>query len=118
MASTPKNPLLIPAGDLRHVVNILEPTLSTDASGAVQTWTTFLADVRAAIDPIRGTELIRSGQDVTQTFITVTIRYVPGVTAAMRVEAHHGTYVIQSIENISERNRVLKLLCMAVAPNA
>jgi SPP1 family predicted phage head-tail adaptor len=83
----------------------------------VQTWTPLFSDVRAAIDPYRGTELIRSGQDVTQTFIIVTIRYIEGIAATMQVQAHSGTYVIQSIQNILERNRVLKLLCLGIGAN-
>lgn len=118
MATAPKDPLVLPAGELRHSITILAPTLTTDATGNVMTYTPFLTDVRAKIDPVKGLELIRSGQDISQTFITVSIRYVPGITSQMQVQAHHGLYTIRYIENVLERNRVLKLMCLALEGNS
>jgi SPP1 family predicted phage head-tail adaptor len=118
MPTNYKDPLLLPAGALRHVVTILQSTLTTDLSGVVTTWTPFVSDIRAKIEPMRGLELLRSGQDATNNYITVTIRYVPGIQAAMRVKAHDATYLIQNIENVLERNRVLKLMCLGLGENA
>jgi len=118
--ATAKNtdPCALAAGDLRHSINILAPTSYTSgASGMVPVYTTAFSGVRAKLDPVRGIELIRSGQDVSQVFITVTIRYMPGITTQMQVQAYHGTYRIQSIENVLERNRVLKLMCIGVSLN-
>lgn len=111
-----KDPLVLPAGDLRHSVTLLQQSATTDEAGSVVNWVSF-ATVRAAIDPVSGMELIRSGVDVTQTYITVKIRYIPGVTAAMRVQAANGTYVIASVENVLERNRLLKLTCVGIGAN-
>ena len=118
MATIENDPTGLAAGDLCHSITILSATASSDASGNIATYTPFLTGVRAKIDPVRGVELIRSGQDVTQTFITVTIRYVPGITSQMQVQAYHGLYSIRSIENVLERNRVLKLLCLAIGNNS
>lgn len=115
MVFTPKDPLAIEAGELRHSVTILQPSITMGTSGAQTTYTTFLSDVRAKIEAMRGTDIVKSGMQVTQTFLTVTIRYVSGITPQMQVQRHGGaTYIIQSIENVLERNRVLKLLCLDI----
>ena len=112
-----KDPLLIPAGELRHSITILQPILTSDSTGNVITYQPFLCDIRAKIDPVRGIEMIRSGQDVSLVFIQVTIRYVPGINASMQVQAQHGLYTIESVQNVLERNRVLVLMCRALSPN-
>ena len=117
MATTTKDPCSLPSGDLRHSITILGPTLTTDTTGNVVTYSPFLIDVRAKIDPVSGLELIRSGQDVSLLYIVVSIRYVPGITAKMQVQAYHGLYWIRYVENVLERNRVLKLMCTAVDGN-
>lgn len=111
-----KDPLVLPAGDLRHSVTLLQQQATTDEAGSVVNWVSF-ASVRAAIEPVSGMELIQAGVDATQTYLTLKIRYIPGVTAAMRVQATNGTYVIASVENVLERNRVLKLTCLGVGAN-
>jgi head-tail adaptor len=118
MATTPKDPCALAAGDLRHSITILGPTLTTDITGNVVTYSPFLTDVRAKIDPVSGLELIRSGQDISLVYITVSIRYVEGIKAKMQVVGYHGTYWIRYIENVLEKNRVLKLLCTAVEGNS
>jgi head-tail adaptor len=66
---------------------------------------------------MRGTDLVRSGQDTSLVFITVTIRWQPGITSAMRIQTATGTYSIQAVENVLERNRRLNLLCLALGAN-
>jgi SPP1 family predicted phage head-tail adaptor len=113
--STPKDPLALEAGDLRHSITILQPWITMGSSGAETSYTAFLSDVRAKIEPMRGTDIVKSGMTTTQTFLTVTIRYVSGITAQMQVQRQSGaTYIIQAIENVLERNRVLKLLCLDI----
>lgn len=116
--STPqyKDPLALPAGSLRHAVTILQPSFTTDASGTITTWSTFTV-VRASLDPIRGIEIIHSGQDVTNVFLTMKCRYIPGIDTTMRAQSQHGQYIIQAIENVLERNRVLVLTLLAVGQN-
>jgi SPP1 family predicted phage head-tail adaptor len=110
----------IDPGLFRHVVTIQQygPTSppTFDAAGPVLTWTTF-ATARAHIEIIKGKDVIKSGQTVTETYIVVTIRRQAGIAAKMRVVATNGTYVIQSIENVEERNRLLNLLCLGLKGN-
>lgn len=107
----------VPAGSLRYPITILDKSITTDVSGTTATYVPILS-TRANILPIRGTDMIRAGQNVTQTFITVIIRYRPGILAEMRVQAPHGLYEIQSVVNIGERNRRLELTCLALGNNA
>jgi SPP1 family predicted phage head-tail adaptor len=107
------NPLSLPAGSLRHKITFLGKTATQDASGNSVTYQpTFTT--RAKIEPIRGTDLIRSGQDTAQLYLMITLRYRAGIDSSMRVQALHGTYIIQAVNNILEANRVLELTCIAV----
>lgn len=113
MATQKPQPYELSAGELRHSITILAPTLITDSTGNVPSYSVFLSDVRAKIDPLHGLELIRSGQDISQVFIAVSIRYVPGITSQMQIQTDEGAnYTIRYIENVQQRNRVLKLICL------
>lgn len=111
----------IRAGDMRHVITLLKPRSTddegnpiTDASGAAITYVAVYKNVPAAIDPLRATDVIRSGQTVGQVTIPITIRWMPHVTADMLVQWQQGNYTIQGIINEGERNRKLVLMCLAL----
>ena len=106
----------IDPGKLVQQITILQQTQSSDISGTVAVWTP-LRTTYAAIEPVRGTDVIRSGQATTQLFLTVTIRWQLGVQPNMRVQSNSGTYVIQSIENPGERNILLILNCLGLGAN-
>jgi len=110
------DPVLIASGSLRHPVTILQSQPVQDVSGTALAWVPFL-EVRASVTPMRGTDLVRSGQDTTLLYITVGMRYQGGITSAMRVQTATGTYSIQAIENVQERNRRLNLFCLALGAN-
>lgn len=107
-------------GDLRHWVTLQQYTVSSpltfDVGGAMLSWSDF-ARVKAKLVPMRGTDVIKAGQDISKVPIAVTIRYLAGVLAKMRIVAPNGTYVIQAIENVEERNTVLVLTCLALGIN-
>lgn len=117
MATTQYNPLVLASGDLIHSITFLEKTNVIDASGNTETWASAGKVSRAKIDPMRGLELIRSGVDVTQNYITISIRYRDDVDATMRVQFESKVYLIEAIENVLERNRVLKLTCLGLGSN-
>lgn len=115
------NSITVDSAAMRHSITIQAqgPTSppSYDASGPLLTWTTFTTSL-AAIETMRGTDVIRAGQDTTQLFLTVTMWWQPGILPNMRVLSDTGsTYLIQAIENILERNRVLVLNCLGLARN-
>jgi SPP1 family predicted phage head-tail adaptor len=106
----------IDQGKMVHQITLLQQKTVTDISGAVIQWVPFVT-TWASIEPVRGSDVLRSGQATTQLFLTVTIRWQNGVQANMRVQSKHGTYVIQAIENPGERNVILILNCLALSLN-
>jgi SPP1 family predicted phage head-tail adaptor len=105
-------------GRLRRVVSIQQPTLVQGGTGAWRTtgWTAFAASVFADVDDTPGKEVIQAGQVNPQRPVTVTIRYLAGVTAEMRVLYGSRALQIVSVVNVDQRNRVLILLCLEKAP--
>jgi head-tail adaptor len=106
----------IDPGKMIHWGTILQQIASSDISGSTVVWTPLLS-TWAEIDPVRGTDVINSGQITTQLFLTVKIRWQAGPRANMRWQGLNGTYVIQSIENPGERNILLVLNCLALGAN-
>ena len=111
----------IDIGRMRHAITIQQMGTSSppvyDASGPSLTASTFTTAM-AAIETVRGTDVIRSGQATTQLFLTVGMWYQPGILPNMTVLSDNGSrYVIQSVENILEMNVVLILNCLALGSN-
>jgi len=103
-------------GERRHQVTILQQTTASDISGTVVAWAPFVT-TWAKITPMRGTDVIKGGQDTTQLFLTVNIAWQTGIQANMRVQSLNGTYVIRSIQNIQELNVELDLTCIGLGLN-
>lgn len=104
----------IEPGRLRHPITLLAPATALTAGGTEASYAPWLS-TRAAIETLRGTDTQRNGQATAQTNLLVTLRYRAGVTAAMRVQTATAVYIIQSIENVEERNKVLKLTCLKLS---
>jgi SPP1 family predicted phage head-tail adaptor len=103
-------------GKAIHRIAILKQTTVTDISGTATKWVKFV-DAWAEIKPVRGTEVLKSGQDTAQLFLTVTIYWQAGIQSNMRVQSLNGTYIIQTIENPGMRNVILILNCLALGLN-
>jgi SPP1 family predicted phage head-tail adaptor len=106
----------IDPGKMVHWVNILQQQTVTDLSGQSITWVPFVS-AWAAIEPVKGTDVLRGGQDTTKLFLTITIRWQTGILPSMRVQSLNGTYVIQAIENTGERNVILVMTCLGLGAN-
>ena len=97
---------------------------SYTASGLVQSWQPAFS-VMGEIEVMRATDLIKAGQDVTKTWITITIRFQDGIDPQMRVAVtdyfssppHVHNYAIQAIENVEHRSVLLKLICLGIGAN-
>jgi SPP1 family predicted phage head-tail adaptor len=107
---------MLDPGKMVHWVSILRQTTTTDVSGTSIVWTEFVK-TWAQIDPVRGSDVLRGGQDTTQLYLTVKIRWQTGILPNMRVQSNNGTYIIQAIENPGERNVILILNCIALGLN-
>jgi SPP1 family predicted phage head-tail adaptor len=103
-------------GALRHPITILHQQPIVDVSGASIAYVA-LTTTRASIDHLKASDLIRHGQTVAQQYLTLRLRYRPGIDTTMRVQAQNGTYDIVDVENVQERNRVLVLTCLALGTN-
>ena len=104
-------------GRLRHTITLLEPTTAAGASGMVTTYapanppTTALAEIKY----VRGIDVIKSGQAVSQTYLSVTIRYNPAFAAGKRIQKWNGEqYIIQAVDNVKEMNAYMVLTCLGL----
>ena len=102
------------AGDLRHRVTVLEETVTANAAGT-DTVLSPVISAWARIEPMKGTDIIRSGQDITQTPIIVSMYYDARVQPKMQLQVLNGRYAIQAIRNVLELNAVMELTCLAIA---
>lgn len=111
---------VINVGALRHAITIQAQGPGSppiDASGTVLAWNAFATAI-AAIEAVRGTDVIRGGQTTTQLFLTVTMWWQSGILPNMRVLGDNGsTYLIQSVENVLEMSSVLVLNCIGIGAN-
>ncbi|HXI88457.1 MAG TPA: phage head closure protein [Bryobacteraceae bacterium] len=111
---------IIDPGRLRHRVTIQKLQFSSppeyDAAGPVGTPISFLT-VWAAIEPARSTDIIRSGQTISEVIIPIYVRYRAGIAANQRVVFGSNSYVIQGIRNVDENNEWLELQCLALGAN-
>lgn len=99
-------------GNLRHLVRIEEPTLSSAGAygGKATTWSLY-ATARADIRPVSGAKLFAAQAVQSRVDVEIIIRYIDGVTAGMRIN-HNGTYYnISHVINRNTRDRELLLMC-------
>ena len=115
------DPLYLPAGSLRAAITIEAPSVVGDAFGASGgTWTPILS-TRAAVQSITQRELTQDAQTVAQVTHLIKIRY-PGssikIKSGQRIRCGTLIYNIQTVENVLLKNRVIKLLCVAIDATA
>jgi SPP1 family predicted phage head-tail adaptor len=107
-------------GRLRHTITLLEPQTTVGVSGVETTFAPGSPPVTALaeIKYVRGVDVIKSGQVVSQTYLTVTIRYNPAFTAGKRIQKYDGKqYIIQAVENVREMNAYMVLTCLGLGLN-
>jgi len=101
-------------GDLRHRVTIQSRHEQSDGMGGfTAAWETF-AEAWAGIWPVSAKEVINNGQLAGQISHRVRIRYVEGVTSAMRILFGARVFNVLSVINPNEGNELLDLVCMEV----
>lgn len=93
------------AGDLRHRITIQSRTTSRGSKGDIpETWSDFAPNVPAAIRPLSSRELIAAANVQSSTSHEITIRYMPGITAAMRAIYNGRIFNLGPPINTEERN--------------
>lgn len=107
----------IEPGKLRHFMAIESPTTSRDAYGqpVPGTWN-LVRSGWFSIEEVRGREAYQGGQFTSLVSHLITGRWTAvNVTAAMRVVKSNGqVYKIQSVDNVDQRNVVIRLMCLAI----
>lgn len=99
------------AGRLNQKITIQAKSVTRDAFNAeVITWTTH-ATVWAEAVPISGREYVALRAAQSDISIRFRLRYLPGVSTAMRVLWNGQTYDIVEAINVNARNTELELLC-------
>jgi len=106
---------MLDAGKLRHRVDIEEPAHAQDSQTGemVTTWTTFAASIPASIEPLSAREFIQAAATQSQVTARITIRYLPGVTAAMRVKQGDRLYNIHGV--LADKSSGIEYLTLPVS---
>lgn len=117
-----KDPLIIPSGALRNAITIQSPDATQDANGGPSGNWSDVHRCLAAIVTMRTGEQFQEGF-VSQVVHTVSIRW-PGpsvpILANMRVVVDpvagglSSMYLIQAVENVQQRNKVVKMTCLEI----
>lgn len=102
------------AGQLgRHRIDIQQPVEGTaDAAGEIPiTWSAYASSVPVEITPQGGREFVQAAQVQAEMTHLLRIRYLAGVTSAMRVMFGTRKLYILAVTNVDERNRETLLSC-------
>lgn len=94
------------AGRLRHRISIQSLVKGKDGAGNPTTsWSDFAANLPAEVVPLSGRDLIAAQATQSEIIARCTIRYQPGVTAAMRVVYEGVLYKIEGPPLADPRGR-------------
>lgn len=97
------------AGKLRHRIRIEAPGTVQDKYGEpVEGWTTF-AEVWASREDLTGREAFAAQQVNAEVTTRFGLRFLPGMTANMRVQCEGIGYDLQSVADPDGRGRELVL---------
>jgi SPP1 family predicted phage head-tail adaptor len=106
------------AGRLSERITIQQKTVSRDAFGAeVITWSD-VATVWAEANPIAGREYVALRQAQSDISLRFRLRYLAGITTAMRVLWEGKNWNIVEAINVGARRVELELLCTGDAGDA
>ena len=110
---------MIRAGQLRHRVHIDEPVATRSEAGDQMIEWRCLGEVWAAIEPLRGRELLMAGQLGGVIDTRIRIRWSPGaarVSAKWRVRHRSTVYsVVSPLADVAMGGREIELMCQAGA---
>jgi len=98
-------------GQLNKIVEIQKPTAGSvdDYGGPSATWSTH-AKVWGKVSPLRGREMISANALKSEGTVLFVLRYVAGVTAAMRLVVDSVYYNIESVSDVDMRHKELQIL--------
>jgi SPP1 family predicted phage head-tail adaptor len=96
---------------MRHRIEILEKSVTQNATGEeVITWNGF-GDYWASVEPIRGREFTEMRQAQAEISTRIRMRYTEVILPTMRVRYDGRNFEIVSIIHVNEQQRELQLMC-------
>lgn len=99
------------AGSYRHPITFQkQSTTENDYGEHVPQWDDVIT-VKAGIYPVSGKDYISAVQVNSEITHKVNLRYVPGLSADMRVKFGTRLFTIVAIMNFQEKDRELQLVC-------
>jgi SPP1 family predicted phage head-tail adaptor len=103
---------------MRHCITIQQGTKVPDGQGGYSTsWTTYAADIFAALKATRGSQFWISEQLQQRVTHSIIVRALEGVTTEMRVLFGARVFHIRAVRDQDERGRFLELLTEEGAPS-
>lgn len=100
------------SGELRHRIELLVDASTPDGMGGFTGGMTTFARVWAKIVPLRGRAFMEAKAAQSEVSHRIEMRYMDGITAAMKVRFEGRLFSIDAVLNIGERNRELHLMCV------
>lgn len=99
-------------GEFRHRITIQKMSkIENDYGELLDTWVDFL-EVRAAIYPLSGKDFFAAETTNNEITHKINIRYVSGITSAMRIKFGERYFEITSPPiNFQEKNILLQIMC-------
>lgn len=105
----------LPAGKLRHLVQVLSPSNSQDSTGGVSTDNfAVLRTVYAAIEPVTTRDQLAVGEFVSTTTHRITLRYFPGLKSNMQIKFGKRKFQILGLMNPNETTKMLYVMVVEI----
>jgi SPP1 family predicted phage head-tail adaptor len=101
------------AGDLRHAVTLLEPTVTMNGNRRTVTWTEHQA--MAGKRDVSGKQFFTAAAYHTEDIVTYLIRYREDVTAGWRLRHHGIEYDIMTPNHLDYMGDYMELRCRRVS---
>lgn len=99
------------AGRLRHRITIERNAGTADAAGHAATTWVQQASRWASVEPLQGRELWQAREVHPEVTHRVTLRWLDGITRAMRIKHETRVFGIEAILNTDERDVEMVCLC-------
>jgi SPP1 family predicted phage head-tail adaptor len=106
--------MTLQSGKLRHRITVQNPVYTQDSQTGAMTpaWQTF-KEVWAAIEPLSARDFVAAQAQQSKVVARITIRYLPGITAAMRILHGSNIYVIEGI--LADKDSGLEYMTLPVS---
>jgi SPP1 family predicted phage head-tail adaptor len=102
------------AGELVHQVTFSHPDVTQDSFGQpINTWSNYLT-TRAKVENLSGQQNYQQSVFTAEAVWRITLHYHPGIASGDRCFYGSHVYVVQIVNNLFERNRVIELTCLEI----